>query len=63
MISSAGQSMITMIGTNISNSLIKGTTNTDYLIGIHGRFSTSYSGTQVETITTSNYTDCKTEIK
>ena len=62
-ISSAGQSMITMIGTNISNSLIKGTTNTDYLIGIHGRFSTSYSGTQVETITTSNYTDCKTEIK
>ena len=62
-ISSAGQSMITMIGTNISNSLIKGTTNADYLVGIHGRFSTTYSGTQVETITSSNYTDCKTEIK
>ena len=38
-------------------------TNLDYLIGIHGRFSTSYSGTQGETITLSNYTDCKTEIK
>lgn len=62
-ISSAGQSMITMIGTNISNSLIKGTTNADYLVGIHGRFSTTYSGTQVETITSSNYIDCKTEIK
>lgn len=60
---SDGQSMITMTGTNISNSLIKGTTNLDYLIGIHGRFSTSYSGTQGETITLSNYTDCKTEIK
>ena len=55
--------MITMLGTNIANSIIEGITNVDYLIGLHNRFSESYTtGTQVETITSSNYTDCELNI-
>lgn len=55
--------MITMLGTNIANSIIEGITNVDYLIGLHNRFSESYTtGTQVETITSSKYTDCELNI-
>lgn len=55
--------MLTMQGTNISNSLIEGTTNVDELIGLHNSFSTSYTtGTQEETVTLSTATDCKVNV-
>ena len=57
------QQMLTMTGTTINDSLIEGKENVDELIGIHNSFDETYTtGTQTESITTSEAINCTKNI-